>query len=168
MMHVPVAKFILQEKVYCLLQYNGTKCKVIENRMCEGTNCLKATWSSDVTSLEGIVAPARIVGWRSNDAVSLLYVLPLPSTRTCAVKTQCSKHSWFTVLMSFSIHIADNCLLPLLFLRCVSILSGCPVINIRSCHEDMKLSWIGPTTYHPHTMFHYCTLCNYLLWLVEF
>jgi len=163
-MHEPVEKAILQEKEHCWLQYNATKCKVIENKICEGTDCLKAAWSSDVTSLEGIVVPARVVDWRSNDTVSLLYVLPLPSTRTCVVKTQHSKHSWFTPLMSFCIHTADNCLLHLLFLSSVSILSGCPVINIRSCHEGM-LSWIGPTTYHPHTRFQYSKLQTYLLWL---
>jgi hypothetical protein len=64
------------------------------------------------------------------------------------VKTQDSKHSWFTPLMRFSIQ------LPLLSLGSVSILSGCPIINIRSCHEDMKLSWIGPMSYHPHPRFH--------------
>jgi len=117
MMHVAVAKATLQEKVHCWLQYNGTKCKVIENKICEGTDCLKAAWSSDVTSLECIVAPARIVGWRSYDKVLLLYVLPLPSTMTCVVKTQGSKHSWFTPLMRFSIHTADKSLLPWLFLR---------------------------------------------------
>jgi len=167
MMHVAVEKVTLQEEVHCCLQYNATKCKVIENKICEGTDCLKAAWSSGVTSLEGIVAPARVVDWRSNDKMSLLYVLPLPSTRACVAKTQGSKHSWFTPLMSFSIHTADNCLLPLLFLRSVSILCACPVINICSCHEGMKLSWIGPTTYHPHTRFHYSKLCNYLLWLKE-
>jgi len=166
MMHVPVEKATLQEKVHAVCSIM-LQCKVIENKICEGTDCLKAAWSSDVTSLERIVVPARIVGWRSNDNVSQLYVLPLPSTRTCAVKTQISKHSWFTPLMRVSIHAADNCLLPLLFLKSVSILSGCPVINIRSCHEGMKLSWIGPTTYHPHTRFHYSKLCNYLLWLKE-
>ena len=168
MMHVPVEKATLQEKVYCCwLQYNGTKCKVIGYKICEGTDCLKAAWSSDVTSLEGIVVPERIVDWRSNDKVSLLYVLPLPSTRTCVVKTQDSKHSWFTPLIRFSIHAADKSLLPFLFLRSVSILSGCHVINIRSCHEDTNLSWIGPIAYHPHTRFHYSTLCNYLLWFME-
>jgi len=167
MMHIPVEKVTLHEEVHCCLQYNGTKCKAIENKICEDTDCLKAAWSSGVKSLEGIVAPASVVDWRSNDKLSLLYVLPLPSTTTCVAKTQCSKHSWFTPLMSFSIHTADNCLLPLLFLRSLSILSGCPVFNIRSCHEGMKLSWIGPTTYYPHTRFHYSKLCNYLLWLKE-
>jgi len=164
-MYVAVEKATLQEKVHCWLQYNGTKCKVIENKICEGTDCLKAAWSSGVTSLKGIAAPTIIVGRRSKDAVSLLYVLPLPSTRTCVVKTQVSKHSWFSPLIRFSIHAADNSLLPLLFLRSVSILSGCPVINIRSCHEGMKLSWIRPTAYHPHTRFHYSKLQTYLLWL---
>ena len=167
MMHVPVEKATLQEKVHCWLQCNATKCKVIKNKIFEGIDCLKAASSSGVTSLEGIVPPARIVDWRSNDKVSLLYVLPLPNTRTCVVKTQDSKHSWFTPLIRFSIHAADKSLLPLLFLRSVSILSGCPVINIRSCHEDTYLSWIGPIAYHPHTRFHYSKLCNYLLWFME-
>jgi len=48
-----------------------------------------------------------------------------------------------------------NCLFPLLFLRSLSILSGCPTISIRICLQDMKLSWIGPMVYHPHTGFHY-------------
>jgi len=164
MMHVSVEKANLQEKVHYWLQYNAAKCNVIENKICEGTDCLKAAWSSDVTSLEGIVAPARVVGWRSNDKVSLLYVLPLPPLGR-VVKTQGSKHSWFTPLIRFSIHTADNSLLLLLFLRSVSILSGCPVINICSCHEGMKLSWIGHTAYHPHTRFHYSKLQTYLLWL---
>ena len=66
------------------------------------------------------------------------------STLTYTVKTEDLKHSWFTLLMRFFIHTAHNSVLPLLFLKSVSIWSGCPVINIRRCHEDMKLSWIGP------------------------
>jgi hypothetical protein len=117
---------------------------VIENKICEGTGCLNAALSSCVISLQGVVAPARSVGWTSNEALSLLYLVPWPSTPTYTVKTQDSKHPWFTPLMIFSIHIVYISLLPLLFLRSVSIWSGCPVINIRRCHEDMKLSWIGP------------------------
>ena len=54
-----------------------------------------------------------------------------------------------------SIHTADNCLLPLLFLRSLSILSCSPIINICICLQDMNLSWIRPMAYHPHTGFHY-------------
>jgi len=92
MTHVAVEKVTLQEKVHCWLQYNATKRKVIENKICEGTDCLKAAWSSDVTRLERIIAPTIIVGWRSSDKMSFLYVLPLPSTRKCVVKTQGSKY----------------------------------------------------------------------------
>jgi hypothetical protein len=60
------------------------------------------------------------------------------------VTTQDSKHSWFTPLTIFFIHTAYISLLHLLFMRSVSILFGCPVINIRSWHEDMKLSWLDP------------------------
>jgi len=35
---------------------------------------------------EGIVTPARSVGWRSNEAVSLLYLVPWASTLTYRVK----------------------------------------------------------------------------------
>ena len=49
----------------------------------------------------------------------------------------------------------ENCLFPLLFLRSLSILSCCPIINVHSCLQDMNLSWTGPMAYHPHTGFHY-------------
>jgi hypothetical protein len=61
-----------------------------------------------------------------------------------------------------SIHTADNCLLPLLFLRSLSILSCSPIINICNCLQDMNLCWIGPMAYHAHTGFHYSKLCTYL------
>jgi hypothetical protein len=109
---------------------------------------------------------ARSVSWGSNEAVSLLYLVPWPSTLTYRVKTQDSKHSWFTPLMRFSIHTADNSLLPLLFLRTASILSGCPIISICSCYKDMNLSWIWLIVYHPHTRFHYCKLLTYLSLLI--
>ena len=114
--------------------------------------------------LECMVASARSVSWVSNETLSLLYLVPWPSTRTYRMKTQGSKNYWFTPLMIFFIHTADDSLLLLLFLRTVSILSGCPVINTHSCYEDMKLSWIGPFAYHPHTRFHYSKLLTYLFY----
>jgi hypothetical protein len=36
------------------------------------------------------------------------------------------------------------------------------VINIHSCHQDMRLSWVGPMEYHPHTGFHYSKVLTYL------
>jgi len=68
---------------------------------------------------------------------------------------------WFTPLTRLSIHTADNCLPPLLFLRSLSILSCCPIINICICLQDMNLSWIGPM-YNQRTGFHYWKLLTYL------
>jgi len=81
---------------------------------------------------EGMVVSARGVSWWSNEAVSLMCLVTWPSTMTYRVKTQDSKHSWFTTLMIFFIHTADNCLLPLEFLRSVRILSGCVAKKIWS------------------------------------
>ena len=55
-----------------------------------------------------------------------------------------------------------NCLLPLLFLRSLSILSGCHIAKISICLQDMKLWWIGPMAYHPQIGFHYSKLLTHL------
>jgi len=74
----------------------------------------------------------------------------------CAVgKQKFWKYYWFTPLTTFSIHTADNCLLPSLFLTSLSIFSCWPIININSYHQDVKLSCIGLTAYHPLTAFHF-------------
>jgi hypothetical protein len=49
------------------------------------------------------------------------------------------KHSWFTPLTTLSIQTTENYLLALVFLRSVSILSSCSIINIRCCHQNRKL-----------------------------
>jgi len=59
----------------------------------EGTDHLKAALSSGMTSLEGIVALSRRVGWRRNKEVTLLYVVLWPSTPSYRVKTEDSKRS---------------------------------------------------------------------------
>ena len=93
-------------------------------------------------------------------AVTLLYLVPWPSCLTHRVKTQDLKriitnHNPLCQSRQLSV-------LPLMFLKSLWILSGCPVINIRSCHQDRKLSWVGPMEYHPHTGFHYSKLLTYL------
>jgi len=65
---------------------------VIENRICEGTDCLKAALSIGVTSLQVVVVSARSVSWGSDEAVTLLYLVSCPSTPTYTVKTQDLKH----------------------------------------------------------------------------
>jgi len=72
------------------------------------------------------------------------------------------KTLWLSPLTTINIDISDSCVLPVMFHSSLSILSGCPIINIHSCHQDRKLSWVGPMEYHPHTGFHYCKLLTYL------
>ena len=55
---------------------------MIENRICEGTDSLKAALGSGVTSLQVVVVSARSVSRGSDEAVSLLYVVPWPSCPT--------------------------------------------------------------------------------------
>jgi len=60
---------------------------VIENRICEGTDCLKAVISSGIASLQVMVASARSMSWGSNEAVTLLYLVTWPGTLTYSLKT---------------------------------------------------------------------------------
>jgi len=69
-------------KVHCWFQYDATKPGMIENRICEGTDCLKAALSSGLTSLQVVVVFARSVSCGSNEAVTLLYLVSSPSTPT--------------------------------------------------------------------------------------
>jgi len=111
---------------------------VIENRIFEGTNCLKAALSSGVTSLQVMIASARSVSKGEHEAVTSLYLIPWPSCLTYRVKTQDSKR----IITDHNPHCHSRQLsvLPLMFLKSVYILSGCPVINICSCHQDRVLS----------------------------
>ena len=59
----------LQEKLQCCLKHDVTKPDVIGNRICEGTDCLKAALSSGMTSLQ------VLVGCGSNEALTLLYLV---------------------------------------------------------------------------------------------
>jgi len=52
----------------------------------------KAALSSGVTSLQVVVVSARNVSRGSNEAVTLLYLVPSPSTPTYRVKKQDLKH----------------------------------------------------------------------------
>jgi hypothetical protein len=72
--------------------YDDTKPEVIENNICEGTDCLKATLCSGMTGLQVVVASARSVCRGSKEAVTLLYLVPCPSTPTYRVKIQYSNH----------------------------------------------------------------------------
>ena len=51
---------------------------MIEKKNCEGTDCLNAALSSGMTSLYVLIASASGVGWGSNEAVTLLYLIPYP------------------------------------------------------------------------------------------
>jgi hypothetical protein len=85
-------------------------------------------------------------------------------TKHCDIQNENTgfKTSSLSPLTTIHIDLADSSVLPLLFLRSLSILSGCPITNTHSCNEDRKLSWVGPMEYRPHTGFHYCILLIYL------
>jgi hypothetical protein len=61
------------ENLQCLFKYDATKPDVIDYKICEGTDCLKAAISSGVSSLHVMVASARGV---SIEADSWLYLVP--------------------------------------------------------------------------------------------
>ena len=82
----------VQENVQCWFYYDATKPGVIGNRICEGTDCLKAALSSGVTSLQVVVVSARSVSRGSNEAVTLLCLVSSASSPTYRVKTQDLKH----------------------------------------------------------------------------
>ena len=90
----------------------------------------------------------------------ILYLIQVPIPTVYKHKVQ--KYFWSTPLTRISIDVADSSLLPLLFVSSLSILSGCPIINICGGHQDMKLWWIWPMAYHPHTGFYYPKLLTYL------
>jgi len=51
----------VQVKVQCWFYYDATKPGVIENRICDDTDCLKAALSNGATSLQVVVVSARSV-----------------------------------------------------------------------------------------------------------
>jgi len=60
---------------------------VIENRICEGADCLKAALQSGMTSLKVMIASAKSVGWGRRETMTLLYLIPWPSSPTYRGKT---------------------------------------------------------------------------------
>jgi hypothetical protein len=82
----------LQEKVQCWFQNDATKQLVMENKICEDTAHLNSGLRRVMTSLQFRDASARSVGWGSNEAVTLLYLVNWPSTPTYRMKTKDSKH----------------------------------------------------------------------------
>ena len=92
--------------------------------------------------------------WSSDLAVSR--TLP----KHCDIQSENTNFQtlWLSPLTTIHIDIADSCVLPVMFLRFLSS----PIVNIRSCLQDLNLSWIGPMEYHPHSGFHYSKLLKYL------
>jgi len=62
----------VQENVQYWFYCDATKPGVIEYRICEGIDCLKAALSSGMRSLQVMVVSARSVSCGSNEAVTLL------------------------------------------------------------------------------------------------
>ena len=133
----------LQENLHCWFNFDATKPNVIENRICEGADCLNAALSSGVTSLQFTVASAKSVSGGSNEAVTLLNLVPWAGTVTCRMNAQNSR---LTPLTRIFIDTVDSSLLPLLFLRSLSILSDCPALfrlctTRHSCRNVIAVSY---------------------------
>jgi len=77
----------LQDKDQSYFKYDATKPDMRENKICEGIDCLNATLSSDMTSLQAKVASARIVDRESNGLI-FLHVGPYPSAHMYSMQTQ--------------------------------------------------------------------------------
>jgi len=77
-----------ERNVQCWFHYDSTKPGVIENRICKGTDCLKAALSSGVTSLQVVVVSVRSVSRGSDEAVTMLYLVSSQGTPTYIVKKQ--------------------------------------------------------------------------------
>jgi len=69
----------------------GYKLKVIKSKICEGTDCLNATLSIGMRSLQLMVPSARSVGWGKNGAVTFLYLIPYPRDYMDRMQTQGSE-----------------------------------------------------------------------------
>jgi hypothetical protein len=76
--------------------------------MCEGTECLNAALSSGMTNQQVVVVHARSVGWGSNEAMTLLYLVPYQSALLYSMQTQVSEYSLSTPLTRISIDVADR------------------------------------------------------------
>jgi len=66
--------------------------QVAENKICEGSDCLKAALSSDMANLRAMVASARSVGWGSNEAVTLLCLVLIQVLYYAVCKHKFQKH----------------------------------------------------------------------------
>jgi hypothetical protein len=71
----------LQENLKYSFKYVATKPGVIDNRICDRIDCLKAALSSGVASLQFIFASATIVIRGSNESVTFLYLEPWQAVR---------------------------------------------------------------------------------------
>jgi len=94
-------------------------------------------------------------------AVTFLYLVPCSSCLTYIVKKTRFETLCSTPLTGICSDTAVRSLLAFLFHRSLSS----PVINICSCFQDLKLSWIGPKEYHPHIGF---ITANFLhIWIMN-
>ena len=82
-----------------LFWYEATKPEVIQNKICEGTDCLNAALNSGMASLQVMVASARSLGWGSSENLTLLLCCTLSKctdvqyANTCFINISDQRHS---------------------------------------------------------------------------
>ena len=105
---------------------------MIENRICEGTDCLQAALRIGMTSL-WVMVGCKIcgLGEQLNSEIAVSHTLAklsnIQSDNTRLETILC------TPLTTIHIDLPDSSLLPLMFVKSLIFLSCCPVINIGSC-----------------------------------
>ena len=109
MRHAQFQIATLQEKVQCCFKYHPTKPQVIENKICEGTDCLNVAFSSGMTSLQVMVACKKYVPeeqWSSD--IALFDTL----AKHCDIQIENMSFEllWCTPLTWISIDAADSLL----------------------------------------------------------
>jgi len=110
----------------------------------------------DKPTVDGCLSKKWGLGANKQLHCCISYLIQVHWCAVCKHKVQI--YFWSTPLTRISIDVADSSVLPVLFLRSLSIWSVCHIVNICVDHQGMKLQWFVPMAYHPHTGFHYSKL----------
>jgi hypothetical protein len=124
---------------YCCLKHDAAKPQVIENKICEGTDCLKAALSSGVTNLQVMVACKKCgLGeqW-SSDIVVSRSLTKHPDIQSENYSKHYDSHHWPDSPLTKQItHCFFYCVSGLWpFCEAVLFLTNVFVTKVWNCHE---------------------------------
>jgi len=128
----------VQETIQCCFMYDATKPHMIERKICEGSECLKAALSSGISGLQVIFASATSVGWGEQWSSDIAVSRVLSKCSDIHSENTRFETLWLSPMTRISSNEAGSSLLPLVILKDLSILLGCPIFTVSSCHQDRK------------------------------